>query len=153
MEVRSAYAVEVRVIDPGREIEPKPWRVGGTTVSFEDLPEDYSEKAAMDYLGYASVPELLAERFHMDIGLIDVLNPGAQYLPGETIAVVIAGQNRAGVAVRIEADKALRQVRAYDGQGMLIAAYPATIGSEENPSPSGSYLVEVVAPMPDYLQS
>ncbi len=31
---------------------------------------------------------------------------------------------------RLEADKTTRQVRAYDADDVLIAAYPATIGSE-----------------------
>ena len=55
-----------------------------------------------------------------------------------------------GEVARIEADKSLRQLRAYDADGRLIVAYPATIGSAENPSPSGVHLVEGVAPMPDY---
>ena len=32
----------------------------------------------------------------------------------------------------------------------LVVAYPATIGSEDNPSPSGVHTVEAVAPMPNY---
>lgn len=113
-------------------------------------PADYADKAKMEFLGYESVAELLAERFHMDRGLLADLNPGAQFLPGDTITAVLAGQNAVGVVTLIEADKQLRQVRAYDAQGMLLAAYPATIGSQDNPSPSGSYLVKAVAPLPNY---
>jgi lipoprotein-anchoring transpeptidase ErfK/SrfK len=51
---------------------------------------------------------------------------------------------------RIEADKSLRQLRAYDENDVLIVAYPATIGSEDNPSPEGTHLVNAVAPMPNY---
>lgn len=139
------------LIDAGRPV------VGTYTIAVEDqtvltaeTPEDYADKAAMAFLGYSSVQELLAERFHMDIGLLQDLNPNAGFVPGETINVIVAGENKAGAVARIEADKALRQVRAYDARGMLVAAYPATIGSAENPSPTGSYVVEVVAPMPDY---
>lgn len=114
------------------------------------IPADYAEKAKLDFLGYGSVAEKLAERFHMDADFLAALNPGAGYAEGETIAVAMTGSSRTGVVARIEADKVLRQVRAYDAQGMLLAAYPATIGSEDNPSPSGSYVVEVVAPMPNY---
>ena len=113
-------------------------------------PEDYAEKAQLDFLGYGSVEEALAERFHMDVDLLIALNPNAAFEPGETIAVAITGPDSTGEVQRIEADKALRQVRAYDDQGILIATYPATIGSEDTPSPSGSYTVEVVAPMPNY---
>ena len=69
-----------------------------------------------------------------DIALLAELNPGAGYAPGEKIVVTAPGLPRTGEVVRIEADKTKRQVRAYGADGTLIAAYPATIGSEENPS-------------------
>ena len=131
--------------------------IGNYAISAEDAaditgptPADYAEKARLDFLGYASVAEKLAERFHMDIDLLTALNPGSGFAEGDTIQAAMTGDTRTGVVARIEADKRLRQVRAYDAQGTLVAAYPATIGSEDNPSPSGSYLVEVVAPMPTY---
>jgi hypothetical protein len=34
-------------------------------------------------------------------------------------------------------DKPARNVRAYDPNGNLLAFYPASIGSEEKPAPSG----------------
>jgi lipoprotein-anchoring transpeptidase ErfK/SrfK len=131
--------------------------IGSYVISAEDaaditgpIPADYAEKAELAFLGYASVAEKLAERFHMDIDLLTALNPGSSFAEGDTVQAAVAGAARTGVVTRIEADKTLRQVRAYDAQGALVAAYPATIGSEDNPSPSGSYLVEVVAPMPTY---
>lgn len=131
--------------------------IGAYEITVEDMseisgptPADYAEKAQLEFLGYASVAEKLAERFHMDRDFLMALNPGAEFAAGEMIAVAMTGSDRTGVVARIEADKTLRQVRAYDADGMLLAAYPATIGSEDNPSPSGSYVVEVVAPMPNY---
>lgn len=114
------------------------------------IPDDYEEKAQLDFLGYGSVQEALAERFHMDVDLLGSLNPNAAFEPGETISVAVTGPDQTGDVRRIEADKSLRQVRAFDAQGNLIATYPATIGSQDPPSPSGSYLVEVVASMPNY---
>ncbi|SFD00519.1 Lipoprotein-anchoring transpeptidase ErfK/SrfK [Devosia psychrophila] len=113
-------------------------------------PDDYAEKAVLGFLGYGSVQEALAERFHMDVDLLTALNPNAVFEPGESISVAVTGPDRTGEVQRIEADKALRQVRAYDAQGTLLVTYPATIGSEGTPSPSGSYVVEVVASMPNY---
>lgn len=131
--------------------------IGAYVITSEDTaditgptPTDYAEKAQLTFLGYASVAEKLAERFHMDIDLLKALNPSAAFAAGESITAVVTGQNRSGMVARIEADKSIRQVRAYDASGMLLAAFPATIGSEDNPSPSGSYVVEVVAPMPNY---
>jgi lipoprotein-anchoring transpeptidase ErfK/SrfK len=131
--------------------------VGEYAVTAEDtaapvapIPDDYAEKATRDFLGYESVAEELAERFHMDIDLLAALNPGATYAAGEPIVVAAFGPNLSGAVARIEADKSLRQVRAYDATDRLLAAYPATIGSDENPSPSGVHVVEGVAPMPTY---
>ncbi|MGV3491707.1 MAG: L,D-transpeptidase family protein [Devosia sp.] len=114
------------------------------------IPTDYAEQAAMSWLGYASIQEAIAERFHMDVDLLVALNPGATWAVGEVVYVTAFGPDRSGEVVRIEADKALRQVRAYDVNGLLVVAYPATIGSDDNPSPSGTHVVKGVAPMPDY---
>jgi lipoprotein-anchoring transpeptidase ErfK/SrfK len=114
------------------------------------LPEDYAELAELEFLGYESVPEAIAERFHMGEDLLAALNPDSGFAPGDNIFVAAYGPDRTGEVVRIEADKALRQVRAYDAEGALLAAYPATIGSEQNPSPSGVHEVTGVAPMPTY---
>lgn len=121
-----------------------------TSVIVADIPDDYAEKATRDFLGYTSVREELGERFHMDVDLLDALNPGASYVAGEQVMVAAYGPNREGEVTRIEADKELRQVRAYGADGALIAAYPATIGSEDNPSPSGVHTVEGVATNPTY---
>jgi lipoprotein-anchoring transpeptidase ErfK/SrfK len=147
------------VIDPEllARIETVEPIVGLYTISPEDLsaivpplPKDYAALAERDFLGYTSVEEELAERFHMDIKLLKTLNPTAGYQAGDQIFVTAPGPNREGTVATIEADKALRQVRAYDAAGVLLAAYPATIGSEDNPSPSGSHVVKGVAHDPTY---
>lgn len=114
------------------------------------IPADYAEMATMKFLGYTSIEEELAERFHMDVDLLKALNPGAAFAPGDQVYVTAYGPDRTGEVARIEADKSLRQVRAYDAAGQLVVAYPATIGSEDNPSPSGTHVVQGVAPMPQY---
>ncbi len=147
------------VIDPDMlaRLDPQP-AFGVYAIVPEDsedvtgpVPEDYALKALKAFLGYATMAEKLAERFHMDVDLLAELNPGAGFAPGEQIVVAGPGRPREGAVVaRIEADKTLRQVRAYDAAGVLIVAYPATIGSEDNPSPTGTHTVEGVAPMPNY---
>jgi lipoprotein-anchoring transpeptidase ErfK/SrfK len=131
--------------------------VGTYVVSDEDvaaivppIPTDYAEMAKRDFLGYTRVTEELGERFHMDEKLLTALNPGSKFAPGDTILATATGPDLTGEVARIEADKTMRQVRAYDANDKLIAAYPATIGSEDNPSPSGTHIVEGVAPMPTY---
>ncbi len=115
------------------------------------IPEDYAAKAQMPSLGYTSTTEMLAERFHMDEGYLKELNPGVDFtVPGNTIKVVNTGPAKTGTVAKILADKGRKQVFAYDANGTLIAAYPASIGSTDTPSPSGTVTVERVAFNPGY---
>nr|WP_307157078.1 L,D-transpeptidase [Rhizobium paknamense] len=117
-----------------------------------EIPEDYSQKAMMPSMGYTSTTEMLAEKFHMDEGYLKAINPGVDFtVPGTTIKVVNLGQQNAGGKVaKILADKGRKQLFAYDADGQLIAAYPASIGSADTPSPSGTVTVERVAFNPGY---
>jgi len=116
-----------------------------------EIPEDYAHKAAMSSLGYTSTTEMLAERFHMDEGFLKEINPGIDFtVPGTVIKVVNPGEVKAGSVARIIADKGRKQVFAYDNAGNLVAAYPASIGSTDTPSPSGTVTVERVAFNPGY---
>ena len=61
------------------------------------VPADYGAKAKLDRLSYTSVPEMLAERFHMDEAFLKALNPGANFgRPGTVIKVVNVGGNVTG---------------------------------------------------------
>jgi peptidoglycan hydrolase-like protein with peptidoglycan-binding domain len=102
----------------------------------EEVPEDYSEMAKMDHVGYTSVEEKLAERFHMDLEFLKALNPDADFSStGTEIMVAALGRGAEGKIVRIEVDKQQAQLRAFDGDDELVAAYPATVGSDQLPSP------------------
>ncbi|MBB6412992.1 lipoprotein-anchoring transpeptidase ErfK/SrfK [Mesorhizobium sangaii] len=115
------------------------------------IPEDYSQKAQLDRMGYTSVTEALAERFHMDENYLKALNPDANFnRPGTTIKVANFGKLVSTPVARIVADKGRKEVFAYDAGGKLVAAYPATIGSADTPSPSGIHAVSRVALDPNY---
>ncbi|WP_160009664.1 L,D-transpeptidase [Rhizobium sp. 18055] len=116
-----------------------------------EIPEDYAHKAALTSLSYTSTTEALAERFHMDEGFLKELNPGADFtVPGTIVKVVNPGEIKSGSVARIIADKGKKQVFAYDASGNLLSAYPASIGSTDTPSPSGTVTVERVAFNPGY---
>ena len=116
------------------------------------LPTDYAELAKLDSVGFTSPAEALAEKFHMDEALLKRLNPGVDFgQAGTKIVVAAVGPERLPAPVtRIEVDKSLRQVRAFGGDGALLAVYPATVGSTERPAPSGTFAVKGVAPNPTY---
>lgn len=53
----------------------------------EAIPEDMVEKSKLQSLGYTSILEALAERFHSTPALLQQLNPGATFEAGSTIQV------------------------------------------------------------------
>lgn len=115
------------------------------------IPEDYAHKAMLPHMSFTSTTEKLGEKFHMDETYLRELNPGVDFtIPGTIIKVINPGENRKEKVARIIADKARKQVLAYDAAGKLVAAYPATIGSSDTPSPSGTVNVERIALNPGY---
>lgn len=119
---------------------------------YPDLPADYALLAKLPESGYHNAAEMLGERFHMDKRFLQALNPDADLgVAGTTIIVAeVSSLPLVSQIARIDVDKAKGQVQAYDAQDNLVTAYPATIGSEELPSPSGSYAVRAVAWHPTY---
>lgn len=116
-----------------------------------DVPEGMEAQASLEHLGFETAAEALAEKFHMSQAYLKQLNPEATFAVGETIKVVRPGKNDLGSKVaRIEVDKGMSEVRAFDGSGKLLASYPGTIGSDRFPSPDGSMEVRAVAPAPTY---
>ncbi|MBP1805985.1 L,D-transpeptidase family protein [Rubellimicrobium aerolatum] len=117
------------------------------------LPSDYAELAALPWLGYQRVTEMLAERFHMDEDFLLDLNPGATFQPGETITVADPGEFQAGEVTRIEVRKGESRLAAYDATGRMVANYPVTVGSTDTPSPEGVVEVTAIAHLPTYHYS
>ena len=131
------------------------YTITGTDVAgpfIGEVPEDIEAMGQLETVGYADAREALAEKFHMSEALLDALNPGVDFArAGQTIVVASTGPNELqGEVARIVVSKAENSVRAFDADGRLLAFYPATVGSGETPSPSGSHTVKVLAPRPNY---
>ncbi|MGU3540657.1 L,D-transpeptidase [Methylobacterium sp. A54F] len=128
----------------------------------EKMPAKMEGQADLDALGYTNVREMLAERFHMSRDLLSALNPDAALdKPGTVLTVAAVPPLEMGKVkardlprqpkvTRIEVDKSSRDVRAFGSDGRLLAYYPASIGSEEKPAPSGEAKVKGVAFDPHY---
>jgi lipoprotein-anchoring transpeptidase ErfK/SrfK len=117
----------------------------------ETIPSGVEKQARLKRLGYRGPAEALAERFHMDERLLRSLNPRARFEAGEDILVANTARGAEDQkAERIEVAKGARRVRVFGGNGILLATYPASIGSEEKPAPSGSFAVKGVARNPTW---
>ena len=114
------------------------------------IPEDYAKRAEMPSLGFVRVSERLAERFHMDEDFLLALNDGIRIVPGVSISVMVPGDPVTGEVARVEVDKAAGRLRAMDAGGNVLSDYPVGIGSDDNPSPTGTHEVVAVAPEPNY---
>jgi lipoprotein-anchoring transpeptidase ErfK/SrfK len=120
----------------------------------EKLPPKMEDMKDIPKLGYTSPREAIAEKFHMSEQLLTALNPGKKFdRAGETIVVVDTGvgeNSESAKADRVEVDKTRQTVKLFDKSNALIGFYPATIGSEEKPSPSGTLKVTEVSRNPTY---
>ena len=138
----------------------------------KQIPVDLKQMAEFRGLSYTSPLAELAEKFHMNMQFLRKLNPRADFEHSRQEIVVadvkalnlragrdtfeaIPPNNNEGAAnesvATIVVDKPARNVRAYDKEGRLLAFYPATIGSEEKPAPSGAFKVRGVSWNPDYI--
>jgi lipoprotein-anchoring transpeptidase ErfK/SrfK len=116
------------------------------------LPAKMEDMKGIPKLAYTSPREGLAEKFHMSEDLLAALNPGERFdRAGDSIAVVDTGSDEnPEKADRIEVDKDRQTVKLFDKSNTLIGFYPATVGSEEKPSPSGTLKVTEIDRNPTY---
>lgn len=116
----------------------------------ESIPADYAEMAKMEWLGFTSGAEALAEKFHMDQNFLIALNPAARFVAGEMIVVVNPGTQVPVEISRIVADKSNERLVIYGTDDRPVMVYPATIGSDSTPSPKGTHEIKGVAVFPTY---
>lgn len=114
-----------------------------TGASYARVPQDMMQRAQMKWLGYESIDEALAERFHMSPALLHSLNRGRRLTSGQSIVVAGVG-DAAGDgaktptgAQRIEIDKSERVLRVHDAKDRVVAAFPVSIGGPLDPLPLG----------------
>jgi lipoprotein-anchoring transpeptidase ErfK/SrfK len=115
------------------------------------LPAKLEEMKGLRSLGYSGPREGIAERFHMSESLLALLNPNKQFdKVDETIFVAnVLGKPAAAVG-RIDVYKTLQAVKVFDTSGALVAFFPASIGSEEKPTPTGTVKVISSDANPNY---
>jgi lipoprotein-anchoring transpeptidase ErfK/SrfK len=120
----------------------------------KSIPAQLEKQKELDRLSYTDPIELLAEKFHMDEDLLRALNPGKSFEKLRTrIVVANVGDRKQARAAKVIVDKKRRSVEAVDKSERLIAFFPATIGSEKNPAPDGTYKVRRIAKNPTYHYS
>ena len=132
---------------------------------YNPLPKDYGEQAKLPSLGYATPMEKLAEMFHTQPAVLIALNsPDTRLKVGNAIVVPNAlPASRAydpklpdhwrqtldmlnvdasqPIADHIVVDKSEKVLRVLDKNDKLIAQFSATMGSEHDPLPLGTWKI------------
>lgn len=119
---------------------------------FVPLPEDVYARADMECLCYESLAEKLGERFHTTPALLRKLNPDVELNALEAGDVIAAPNVTSYFAEEMEAPEEApvheivisdggRYLHARDDEGRTLYHFPAVLGGDYAPSPSGNYTV------------
>lgn len=119
---------------------------------FRPVPDDMMEKAKLPELGYANVLEGLGEKFHAKPDMLQALNPGKNFgRAGEQIVVPnVHGKQPLPKAAKVVVKEGPKVLQLLDAAGGLIAQYPVSTGSANDPLPIGSWKINSVHANPVY---
>ena len=119
----------------------------------EKLPAKMEDMKDLKALSYTSAREALAEKFHMSEALLSALNPD-KHLDQSGQQIIVTGlgvdDGKPGSVAKIEVDKQRQTVKAFGKSGELLGFFPATVGSDEKPTPEGVLKVTSVDQNPNY---
>jgi lipoprotein-anchoring transpeptidase ErfK/SrfK len=131
---------------------------------FVNLPEDIYERAELDCLCYESLREKLGEVFNTTPELLEQLNPGVDLnvvSAGDMLQIPAVDRfllddlpegayTDGGPVRRIVVSVGGHYLHALDDSGNILYHFPATLGGDYSPSPSGEYVVEAIAFNPEW---
>jgi lipoprotein-anchoring transpeptidase ErfK/SrfK len=118
------------------------------------IPRNLNEQAKLPELGYQSVVEAIAERFHASPALIQQLNPRVPMTVGREIRVpgvtpfnpeVKPATDAAAGDITIQVSRDESALRATRADGSVAFFAPVTTGSEHDPLPPGDFKVTGVS--------
>jgi lipoprotein-anchoring transpeptidase ErfK/SrfK len=117
---------------------------------FQAIPEDMADKAKLPALGYSNIAEALGEKFHASPKLLARLNPGKDMgKVGEELLVPnVLGTEPLPKAGKIVVDKLDRTLTLHDTDGKVIAQFPSSSGTENDPLPLGTWKVNGISKNP-----
>jgi len=130
------------------------------TISAQDIsqvvgtiPTDWNLKAKMLFLGYPSVADAVAERFHCTRGLLDRLNPSANMAilkEGDTLSVPAIEKPKSIRGSRLQIHLGEKVIRILDREARVVALFHCSIAKDESKRPSGTATVVSITTNPAY---
>ena len=120
---------------------------------FEKLPVETIDKAKLSALGFESPLEGFGEKFHASPRLLRALNPGAAF-DKAGVEIQVPNVERPPFAkthdMSIRVSETDHSVVALGPDGNVMARYPATVGSENDPLPVGEWRISSVSWNPSF---
>ncbi len=118
-------------------------------------PKLWREKAALQYLGYNTVLEMAAEKFHSTPKFMEKLNPGVLWemlRPGDAVlAPDLTGRpEKPPKAAKLVVSLSELTIQALDAEGQAIAHFPCSIAEKAEKRPVGLLRVTIKVPGPDF---
>ncbi len=120
---------------------------------FVKVPTEMEEKAKLPALGYENAAEKISEKFHVSPSLLARMNPGKKLDTAgtEIVAPNVLEPAEARKATKVVVSGTTHTVQALDAAGKVLSSYPATIGSEHDPLPVGTWAVTGVQRNPTFF--
>ena len=122
--------------------------------SLTPVPETWLGKSQSDRLGYQTILELVAEKYHASEGAVRRLNPGVAWPDppeGTTLVVPKPFPSSVSKAASIRIFLGRKLIQGLDGDGRVIAQFPCSIAREAAKRPVGQLKVIVCAANPNYV--
>ena len=106
---------------------------------FTAVPSSPEERSKLPAMGYQSLQEALAERFHMSPKLLMDLNRGRSVRAGDQIVLadVVSGTHPPVQAASIRIDKTDKMLYVLGAKGQVLAGFPVSFGGPLDPLPVG----------------
>lgn len=147
--------------EAGRSITPMtaPWQSWNVpadiAADIAPLPDSWLDRSRLARLGFESMAEKIAERFHLSEAFLAELNPHIKdwtRLPeGTALRVPSLVPRRLEKASCLRIGLSQKIIIALDAGNHPLASFPCSIAAKKEKRPVGSLTVRVLAPNPDYL--
>ena len=105
---------------------------------FVRIPRDMAQRAQLKSLGYESLTEALAEKFHMSPALLHALNPAVTLAAGvEIIVPEVIPSKAVGKPAALLLDRSHRLLQVLDARHNVLAQFPVSLGTGPDRLPAG----------------
>jgi lipoprotein-anchoring transpeptidase ErfK/SrfK len=117
-------------------------------------PKGWLGKSRLSRLGYSSLEDMLAEKFHCPKALLRQLNPGqdiSRLKPGRSLAVPAIASAAPARGERIAIDLSRKLLRVVDASGRTLGLFNCSVAADKAKLPSRRAHVAVIARNPTYV--